>query len=131
MIEKATAKRSAGRPYEDVPTPALGEGAFIRVRCISARHKDEYEVGFWTHTDGSGKPVYSAIGARGRLLSRACEWLDTGEPFFDSEEDAHTFRADIADLLFDAAQRISGLNATVEELKKALGAAQAGASRTT
>ena len=72
MIEKATAKRSAGRPYEDVPTPALGEGAFIRVRCISARHKDEYEVGFWTHTDGSvamwGPIIANAATASGMAM---------------------------------------------------------------
>lgn len=131
MIDKATAK-SAARPFEDVPTPVLGDGAFIRVRCITALQKDEYEVGFWKPDPANqGKPAYSAVGSRGRLLVRACEWGDTGEPFFDSEDEANNFRADVADPLFEVAQRIGGLNASVEELKKALGAAQAGASRTT
>lgn len=133
-IDKAAAKQ-APRPHEDVPTPELGEGAFIRVRCLTALARDEYETGFWAIVDDPSKPggkrqEYSAVGARGRLLHLSCEWLDTGERFFETAAEANGFRADVADRLFDVAQRISGLNKELDALKKIFDAIMAGASST-
>ena len=123
--------RSAPIPYEDVPVPELQEGGVIRVRCLSALQKDQWDAGFWSADEETGKPRYSAIGARARLLLLACCHEDF-TPMFDAEDIAwlQAFRSDVADRLYDAAERISGLRADLEALKKAFGAAQAGASST-
>lgn len=125
------AVRAAPIPYEDVPVPELQEGGEIRVRCLSALQKDQWDAGFWTTDEATGKPRYSAIGARARLLALACCHEDFS-PLFDAEDVAwlQEFRADVADRLYEAAERVSGLRADLEALKKAFGAAQAGASRT-
>lgn len=117
-------------PYEDVPVPELGAGCVQRVRCLTALEKDDYDIGFWKPDPASPKGmVYDAHGSRGRLLAMACIQED-GTPTSTAAA-WDVFRADIGDRLFGVAQTISGLNATVEDLKKALGAVQAGASRTT
>ena len=117
-------------PYEDVQVPELGAGCVQRVRCLTALERDAYDVGFWKTDPAHPKGmVYDAHGSRGRLLAMACVQED-GTPT-STVAAWNVFRADVGDRLFDTAQRLSGLNATVEDLKKALSAVQAGASPTT
>ncbi len=121
---------SAVLPYEDVPAPEFGADVVQRVRCLTQLEKDEYDVGFWKADPAKpGGMLYDAHGSRGRLLAMACVNEDG-----TATADAATwnrFRTDVGERLFDAAQRLSGLSATVEDLKKALSAVRAGASHTT
>jgi hypothetical protein len=105
-------------PYEDVPCPELDGTPTIRVRCLTALEKDKYEVGFWYTPEGSLRPVYDAAGARARLVSLACIHED-GTSFFSDDDVAalRESRGDVVDRLFGVAQRLSGLNATLEEMK--------------
>jgi hypothetical protein len=122
----------AARPYEDVPVPELGAGETIRVVCLSALAKDRWDIGFWTPGE-DGKPVYSAEGSRGRLLALTCCQEDLTPIFTDYAAGVAFFnglRSDVADRLYEVAERISGLKADLESLKKAFGAVLAGASST-
>src|SRR3954452_2993562 len=129
VLSKADARAALTLPYEDVPVPALGPDTRIRVRCLTALEKDKYDMWPWRLKGEDGRPVFNPEGTRGLVLSMTCV-DDDFQPIFTAEE-ANVLRSDVAEPLFEAAQRIGGLNAKVEELKKALGVAQAGASRTT
>ncbi len=122
--------RGAVLPHEDVPVPELGDGAVIRVRCLTALELSTYQVGDWDRDPVKKESIYRGDTARGRLLALCC--VDESGARLGLDAAAwNAFRADVADRLFEVAQRISGLNAPVEALKKVLGAVQAGASRTT
>jgi hypothetical protein len=117
-------------PYEDVPLPEFGPDVVQRVRCLTQLEKDDYDIGFWQPNPAKpGGMVYDGHGARGRLLAVACVNED-GTPTSDVAAWNH-FRTDVGERLFEVAQRISGINATVDDLKKALGAVRAGALPTT
>ena len=126
LLTSADLNGGAVLPFEDVPLPVLGPGRGARVRCLTALELDRYEIGFWVTEPGTLKPVYQGEGSRARLLSMACVDADGGP--VGSVAYWTTYRADVVDRLFDVAQRLSGLNATVEDLKKAFGAAHTGAS---
>jgi len=116
------------RPYRDVPVPELREDAIIRVRCFTALDKDQYDAAFWSMDETTGKPRYTAAGARARLLVLTCENADGSRMFTEADvADLMAFRADVADRVFDAAQTVCGLRADLEALKNVFGAARSGA----
>ena len=129
LLTSADLNGGAILPYEDVALPMLGPDRGARVRCLTGLELDRYEIGFWVTDPVTKKPAYSGEGSRGRLLAMACVDAE-GQPVGNAAYWI-AYRADVVDRLFDVAQQLSGLNATVEDLKKAFGAAQAGASPTT
>jgi hypothetical protein len=118
-------------PYEDVPTPEITEGATVRVRCLTALEKDQYDQAFWYTPEGSLRPVFDAAGARARLLRLACINPDGSHRFTDDDLPAlRNLRADVADRLFAAAQRLMGSHASIEEMKQAFVRARSGSGST-
>jgi hypothetical protein len=100
-------------PYEDVPCPELGDGVTVRIRCLTALERDQYESAFWKMHEG--KPTYDAAGARARLVRLAA--VDEGGNHLFSDDDIETlrsFRGDVLDRLFGVAQALSGMNVAVE-----------------
>lgn len=122
----------AARPFQDVTCPELGPDVTVRVQCISAAQKDKYDVDFYYTPEGSIRPVFDAVGARARLLQFACVKED-GSPLFSVDQlpQLRDMRADVAERLFDVAQRLSGMNATIEELKSAFRQTRPAGSSTT
>lgn len=119
-------------PYEDVPCPELGDAVTVRVRCLTATQKDRYDIDFYYTPEGSVRPVFDAVGCRARMLLLACVKED-GSPMFSDDDIPvlRDLRADVADRLFDVAQRLSGDNATLEELKRAFRQTRHAGSTTT
>jgi hypothetical protein len=119
IADKSTLLGARNLPYEDVPCPELGDGVVVRVRCITAAQKDKYGVDFYYQPDGALRPVFDAQGCRARLIQLACV-DEQGSQLF-SEDDLpmlRELRTDVADRLFDVAQRLAGMNATIEDLKR-------------
>jgi hypothetical protein len=116
-------------PIEDVPCPELGDGVSVRVRCLTALERDQYETAFWKLHEG--KPSYDATGARARLV-RLAAVDEQGDHLFTDDDLPMlcSFRGDVLDRLFGVAQRLSGLNATIEELKASFFALRAGSGPT-
>jgi hypothetical protein len=116
--------------FKDVDVPELGDGKQIRVYQIGAREKVRYMSGFWT-IGPDGKAGFDASGCRTRLLILTCRTED-GTPIFTDEDAAllEGFDANVIERLAEAAEVLSGLDATTEELRELFRRAQNSASPT-
>jgi hypothetical protein len=103
--------------FKDVDVPELGEGKKIRVYKVGAKDKVAYLGGFWKK-GADDKPTFDASGCRTRLLILACRAED-GTPLFTVEDAPmlEAFDPDVIERLAEAAEELSGLDASAEELR--------------
>jgi hypothetical protein len=116
--------------FEDVPAPELGAGKTVRVRVMSALAKDRWEASnFVVEAD---KVRANFEWSRARLLVASCCGEDFA-PLFTLEDVTllNDTRSDLVDRLYEAAERLNGINEGIELAKKVFAAVRSGGSRST
>ena len=126
-------------PFEVVPVPELRGGGFAIVRGLTALERGRYEQAL-IRNDDAGKRIFDGAFGRSELLVRSLvanaesdpeKPARPGERLFSDADAARLegLRADVADRLFGAAKKLSGLSPEdLDELKKACAGAQTGDS---
>jgi len=99
---------------ENIAVPEWGEGAEVKVRCMTAEERDEWDASIYQEV--RGKVVVDRKNFRAKLLAKTIV-DESGVPIF-SESDIETLgkkSSIVITRLFITAQRINGLSKEAQE----------------
>lgn len=98
-------------PSEDVRIPEMGKEAWVRVRGLTGKERDKYEMSI-TVGKGTNKEI-NARNARAKLVVM-CAIDDAGNRLFTDDDVAWLGdkSAQALERIFDVARRLSGLTQT-------------------
>lgn len=109
------------RKYVDVDVSEwFGEGESVRLWNITPRDRMHYVSALFKFTPGKDTPEIDVTGARARLLAYTIGDEQGNRLFTDGDEAliAERFEPDVFDALSAAADELTGLNATQDELRE-------------